>query len=408
MHNTGKPWMSVNITGKFKASAFLQVVLLALIAILAPVGASAGADTGDVRPLRLCADPTNLPYSSDDASKPGFYLEVGQAIGKALGRPVTYNWYKTYFGKRSVRVTLLGKQCDAMIGLPLSDDFMGPAVIFSRKISAQTYALVTAKEQIVSSLDDLRGRRVAVQYQTTPQDLLALRDDIEKVTVLSPDEGMKALDLGTADVAFVWGPTAGWLNKTQYKNRYKLYTVEGRGLSWDAAIGFVKTSKELRDQVDAVLPSLEQTIGDLAAKYGLPGDTSTKLHVSGNSPNLLAPPAAALEVLSTAHSPSANVGSKEPEGDAGNSASAKAGKEVFNSTCAHCHGTDAVQSERRIDLRRLQLRYGENARATFWTTVHEGRLSKGMPAWKEVFTDEDFNNIYAYLITVQTPAGSAN
>jgi polar amino acid transport system substrate-binding protein len=281
--------MSVNITGKFKASAFLQVVLLALIAILAPVGASVGADTGDVRPLRLCADPTNLPYSSDDASKPGFYLEVGQAIGKALGRPVTYNWYKTYFGKRSVRVTLLGKQCDAMIGLPLSDDFMGPAVIFSRKISAQTYALVTAKEQIVSSIDDLRGRRVAVQYQTTPQDLLAPRDDIEKVTVLSPDEGMKALDLGTADVAFVWGPVAGWLNKTQYQNRYKLYTVEGRGLSWDAAIGFVKTSKELRDQVDAVLPSLEQTIGDLAAKYGLPGDTSTKLHVSGNSPNLLAP-----------------------------------------------------------------------------------------------------------------------
>ena len=252
---------------------------------------------------------------------------------------MTYNWYKTYFGKRSVRVTLLGKQCDAMIGLPLSDDFMGPAVIFSRKISAQTYALVTAKEQVVSSIDDLRGRRVAVQYQTTPQDLLSLRDDIEKVTVLSPEEGMKALDLDTADVAFVWGPVAGWLNKTQYQNRYKLYTVEGRGLSWDAAIGFAKTSKELRDQVDAVLPSLEQTIGDLAAKYGLPGDTSTKLYVSGNSPNLLAPPAAALEVLSTAHSPSANVGSKEPEGDAGNSASAKAGKEVFNSTCAHCHGT---------------------------------------------------------------------
>ena len=77
--------MSVNITGKFKASAFLQVVLLALIAILAPVGASAGADTGDVRPLRLCADPTNLPYSSDDASKPGFYLEVRRSERRWAG-----------------------------------------------------------------------------------------------------------------------------------------------------------------------------------------------------------------------------------------------------------------------------------------------------------------------------------
>ena len=41
-------------------------------------------------------------------------------------------------------------------------------------------------------------------------------------------------------------------------------------------------------------------------------------------------------------------------------------------------------------------------------TVHEGRLSKGMPAWKDVLTDEVINDVYAYLITVQTPAGSTN
>ncbi|UQR63025.1 transporter substrate-binding domain-containing protein [Bradyrhizobium sp. C-145] len=403
--------MSVNVTGNVKVSCCKFCVLLrasplALITILAPVGASSSVDADDVKPLRLCADPTNLPYSSDDASEPGFYLEVGQAIGKALGRPVTYNWYKTYFGKRSVRVTLLGKQCDAMMGLPLSDDFMGPAVIFSRKISEQAYALVTAKELVVGSIEDLRGKRVAVQYQTTPQNLLALRDDIEKVTVMSPDEGMKALDVGTAEVAFVWGPTAGWLNKTQYQNRYKIRTIEGKGLSWDAAIGFAKTSVELRDQVDAVLLELDQTIGDLATKYGLPGDTSTRLLVSENSPSLLVPPTAATEVPSAPHSPSAT--SKDSKAHAGDSASIEEGREVFNSTCAHCHGTNAVQGERRIDLRRLQLRYGENARSTFWTTVHEGRPSKGMPAWKDVLTDEDFNNIYAYLTTVQASAGSAN
>jgi mono/diheme cytochrome c family protein len=351
-----------------------------------------------------------LPYSSDDASKPGFYLEVGQAIGKALGRPVAYNWYKTYFGKRTVRVTLLGGQCDAMIGLPLSDDFMGPAVIFSRKISTQTYALVAAKEKAINSVEDLRGSRVAVQYQTAPQNLLALRDDIEKVSVLSPEEGMKALDFGTADVAFVWGPAAGWLNKTRYENRYKIRTVEGEGLSWDAAIGFARSSKGLRDQVDGVLPSLEQKIVDLAAKYGLPNDQPITLHASDRV-DLLTAQKAEMPAARTAPSLAANsadTGSTERAPDTVGSASADAGKEVFNATCAHCHGADAVQGERRIDLRRLQLRYGENARATFWTTVHEGRLSKGMPAWKEVLTDEVLDNIYAYLMTVQTPAGSAN
>jgi polar amino acid transport system substrate-binding protein len=377
----------------------------AILALVEPISA---ADTSDLKPLRLCADPTNLPYSSDDASKPGFYLEVGQAIGKALGRPVAYNWYKTYFGKRTVRITLLGRQCDAMIGLPLSDDFMGPAVIFSRKISTQTYALVAAKEKVINSVEDLRGSRVAVQYQTTPQDLLALRDDIEKVSVLSPEEGMKALDLGTADVAFVWGPAAGWLNKTQYESRYKIQTVEGKGLSWDAAIGFARTSKELRDQVDAALPALEQKIAELATKYGLPNDQPITLRASENTPNRLTPQKAAMVALPAAPSPSVNIASAEREPDAVSSASVNAGKDVFNATCAHCHGIDAVQSERRIDLRRLQLRYGENARATFWTTVHEGRLSKGMPAWKELLTDDALNNVYTYLLTLQTSAGSTD
>jgi ABC-type amino acid transport substrate-binding protein/mono/diheme cytochrome c family protein len=384
------------------------LVVAALLALVEPASA---ADTSDVKPLRLCADPENLPYSSDDASKPGFYLEVGQAIGKALGRPVAYNWYKTYFGKRSVRVTLLGGQCDAMIGLPLSDDFMGPAVIFSRKISAETYALVAAKEKAINSVEDLRGRRVAVQYQTAPQNLLALRDDIEKVSVLSPEEAMKALDLGTADVAFVWGPAAGWLNKTQYENRYKIRTVEGEGLSWDAAIGFARTSKGLRDQIDAVLPGLEQKIVDLATKYGLPNDQPITLHASEDRADLLTAQKAEMfapRIAPSLAANSADTGSTERAPDAVGSASADAGKEVFNATCAHCHGVDAVQGERRIDLRRLQLRYGENARATFWTIVHDGRPSKGMPAWKEVLTDDVLNDIYAYLITIQTPAGSTN
>ena len=209
-------------------------------------------------------------------------------------------------------------------------------------------------------------------------------------------------------VAFVWGPAAGWLNKTQYENRYKIQTVEGKGLSWDAAIGFARTSKELRDQVEAALPRLEQKIAELATKYGLPNDQPITLHASENTPNLLTPQKAAMTALTAAPSPSVNIASTEREPDAVSSASVNAGKEVFNATCAHCHGTDAVQSERRIDLRRLQLRYGENARATFWTTVHEGRLSKGMPAWKDVLTDEVINDVYAYLITVQTPAGSTN
>jgi len=375
-------------------------------AIAASIGSALLATSGPGRadeagPLRLCADPTNLPFSSDNPAQPGFYLELGQALSQRLGRPVTYDWYKSYFGKRTVRVTLLGKQCDALIGLPLSEDFMGPAVIFSRKIATEAYALVSDRNLVIAGVDDLRGKRVAVQYQTTPQNLLAGRDDIEKVTVLTPDEGMSVIAQGKADVAFVWGPVAGWLNKATYQSRFRIQPVDGPGLSWDAAIGFAKTSMQLRDQVDAILPELGRQIGELAAKYGLPSDPPVKLGAAAraiklaslDAPSEIPPqPAAATSAIRVADS---NPTDPKPE-------LVTLGKEIFNGTCAHCHGPDAVQAERRIDLRRLQTRYGEDMRDKFWTTVHEGRPSKGMPAWKEVFTDDQFESIYTFLLTVQS------
>src|SRR5690242_6780482 len=122
------------------------IILAAAAALAAPTERSRAEDAS---PLRLCADPTNLPFSSDNPSQPGLYLEIGKALGQALGRTVSYDWYKSYFGKRTVRVTLLGKQCDAMIGLPLSSDFMGPAVIFSNRIASEAYALVSAQDQAI-------------------------------------------------------------------------------------------------------------------------------------------------------------------------------------------------------------------------------------------------------------------
>ncbi|MGW1418998.1 c-type cytochrome [Bradyrhizobium manausense] len=372
--------------------------LLACVAAASIVSASP-LRADDVQPFRLCADPTNLPFSSDSPSQPGFYVEIGQALAQALGRPIAYDWYKSYFGKRTVRVTLLGKQCDAMIGLPRSEDFMGPAVIFSNTFAKEGYALVAAKGQAIGGVDGLKGKRVAVQFASTPQNLLASRDDIQKVTVLSPEEGMQALDQGKADVAFIWGPVAGWLNKTSYNDRYQIQLTEGEGLSWDAAIGFAKTSTELRDRVDAVLPQLQKTIGELAVKYGLPTGQPVRFGAAQAGPaGTTTGTGTGAGVIQVA-----NVVATESKGDASvpNAETVGAGKEIFNGTCAHCHGPDAIQSERKIDLRLLRHRYGDDMRDTFWKTVHEGRPSKGMPPWKDVFTDEQFDSIYSFLLTVQ-------
>lgn len=373
--------------------------LLLSVFIAAPAFA-AGAD--EVKPLRLCADPTNMPFSSDSPANQGLYLEIGQAVARELGRPVTYNWYKSYFGKRTVRETLLSNRCDAMVGLPLVDDFMGPAVIFSKPIATEGYGLVSLPGRKIASIDDLRGLRVAVQYESSPQNLLALHDDIEKMTVLSPDEGMKALDQGKVDVAFIWAPVAGWLNKTAYGDKYQIVPTEGDHLLWRTAIGFAKNSGELRDAVNAALPGLKSEIDGLFAKYGVPNVAPIKFGALDKPKMTLA---AASDQSATASRPSTSDNRSERKASAGD---AKEGREVFNGTCAHCHGPDAIQAERHIDLRLLKKRYGDNMQATFWKTVHEGRPSKGMPSWKGIFSDEDLKNVYAYLLTVQQDPNSTN
>ena len=384
-------------------SVKLGIFLLALAPQLAAPAFPAVAD--EAKPLRLCADPTNLPFSSNDPATPGMYLELGQEIGKALGRTVSYEWYKSYFGKRTVRVTLLGHHCDAMIGLPRSDDFMGPAVIFSRPFASEGYSLVSRGDRTIARLDDLKGLRVAVQFETTPQNLLAPRDDLTTMTILKPEDGMDALDQGKVDVAFIWGPVAGWLNATKYQGRFRIQPTEGDGLSWPVAIGFATGSTALRDEVDALLPGLESTIAALSKKYGFATGAPVKFSAAAQVTSLRA-----TVDQEERHTVGQAAGSPPPATPAPTAAAipastpeaVEAGHEIFNGTCAHCHGPDAVQSEKRIDLRRLKLRYGDAVRETFWTTVHEGRPAKGMPAWKEVFDDNQLNDVYAYLMTVQS------
>ena len=59
------------------------------------------------------------------------------------------------------------------------------------------------------SVDDLKGRRVLVQFASPPQSLLATRGDVTTVTAMDPEEAMRRLAAGEADAAFVWGPNAG-------------------------------------------------------------------------------------------------------------------------------------------------------------------------------------------------------
>ena len=360
---------------------------------VALVGGAAAAQAA-VQPLRLCADPANLPFSSNapeavDKGAPGLYVEIGQAVAGALGRPMETVWSLSYFGKRNLRTTLLAGKCDLAVGLPAVSDFMGPRVIFTRPILKLGYALVVPKNHTANSIEDLKGKRVAVQFGSPPQSLLAMRSDITTVTAMDPEEAMRRLAAGEADAAFIWGANAAYINRTALHDAFKVIPVEAPQMQFQAAIGFSSKQAALRDEVDTVLAQLEPRIRDLSIKYaGVAMGPSPTMTDAG-------PLQLAANETVTAPTPAAAQKVDAAKGDA------TKGKEVFESTCAHCHGPNAIVADRKINLRLLQRKHGEQMNEVFFTTVTNGRPAKGMPAWKDVFKHQDFVNILAYLNTVQ-------
>ena len=140
------------------------------------------------------------------------------------------------------------------------------------------------------------------------------------------------LDQGTVDVAFIWAPVAGWLNATAYGEKYQIRTTAGEGLSWSTAIGFAKTSTGLRDDVNVVLPSLQEDIDRLFVKYGVPSDARVKFGELGHPTAIAdAEPKEPVTVGESAGD------SKAAEVKVTASGGASAGRELFNGTCAHCH-----------------------------------------------------------------------
>ena len=400
------------------AVPFLAAMGLATALPGAPAAAAAMAVAAPAHaPLRVCADPDNLPFSSAEGSVRGLSLEIAQLVADALGRSLEPVWTVTIFGKRSLRTTLLAGQCDAFVGLPETTDFMGKRLIYSQPLFTMGYALVLPADRDAHGLADLDGKRVGVQFATSPQSLLATRPAVTAVTFMDPGAAVAALARGELDAAFVWGPVAGYLDHTELAGRFHIVPVAGEDMQWPVGIGFARDQTALRDAVDGVLAGLGDAIGQVAQKYGLPTQAPVRFAAADRDWPAAREPARAwgpeggriVLAAATTEGEPASASSNQlalarPTGpiDMGEmSAEAVQGRSIFNGICSHCHGPNAEQAVSRINLRLLQRRYGEKMDDVFIYTVTHGRPSKGMPNWSGILTDDDFVKIRAFLHTVQ-------
>mgnify|MGYP005842276277 FL=1 len=356
------------------------------------------ASAGAAEPLRVCLDPDTPPLSMVQGDRHGIYHEVGERLAAALARPFAAYWWPTDLGKRAIRLTVLADRCDVMLGVPNVKGLMGPRLLVAGPLLELGYVLVLPEGRIITAIEELRGQRVAVAFNSEAQKALATLDGVEAVTFREPEQALRALATGAADAAFVWEAPVPWIER-ETGRRFTVLAVDGPRLRWQSAAGVARANKALRDRLDEVLAGMREEIAAIARSYGLRYDGRIAWDWLPNA----AERRGALPDVQ--RSPIVRVAAEAPADDL--AAIAERGRELFNSVlgCAHCHGPDAVGPDKARDLRRMRIRYRAGWPETFWQTVREGRQQTQsglvMPAWKETASEDQLKAILAWLTGLQ-------
>ena len=335
----------------------MRVVGLA-VAVLLMASASSGVE---VRRIRLCADPSNLPFSGQDAKQPGFEVEIARAIAEALGAEFSVQWFPTARELLALRQLYDGR-CDLFMGLPLTERFTDdkPRLIFSAPYYVMRQVVVSPGLGAVRSLDDLRGKLVGVQAMTISDHLVYERGYSRKIYV-KPEETFTALARGEVDAVVMESPLAGWFVKENPGFQATAIGDPTRDLEIGAAVR--KTDPDLKDGVDRAIQQLRsKELPAILARYGLALAQA-------------APEAAPLS----------------PE--------LRAARSTYLTQCSQCHGVDAMGSAAAANLQAFK-----GTEADFLRIVRDGRSGTGMTPWKGLIPDEDILNIARYIKRLSTNA----
>src|SRR5436309_14671502 len=94
----GRPGELQRHRGGVRAQRVKALRLAVVLLVIATTSAH-----GEIRRIRVCADASNLPFSSQRTGEPGFELGIARAVGRALGAELSVHWSPTARGGLTVR-----------------------------------------------------------------------------------------------------------------------------------------------------------------------------------------------------------------------------------------------------------------------------------------------------------------
>jgi quinoprotein dehydrogenase-associated probable ABC transporter substrate-binding protein len=258
------------------------LVALAVLwaAVALPQAASAQtSEAVDRSALRVCADPSNLPFSNQAAE--GYENKIAELLAAELGVPVRYTWFPQVTG--FVRNTLRARKCDLVIGVPLGFELLQNTNPYYRT----TYALIYRADSGITAtaLDDpaLKSARLGVVAGTPPATLLAkhgLLGNTRSYRLMADtrfhNPAKQMVDdvaAGEIDVGALWGPIAGYHAKQHNPpiTVVPLATEPGSvRLDFRITMGLRFNEPDWKHRLNELIEKKQPEINAILLDYGVP------------------------------------------------------------------------------------------------------------------------------------------
>jgi len=236
----------------------------------------------DPNVLRVCADPSNLPFSNE--KNEGFENALANFVAEKLGRKsVAYSFFPQATG--FVRMTLGANACDVIMSYPQGDEMVQNTNAYYRT----AYSLVVPKGGPLDGVDviedaKLKGKVIGVVAGTPPGTYMARAGLIGKARGYqlmvdtrydnSAQKMIDDLDKGEIDAAILWGPQAGFYARKSGKP----YTVTplvkepkgGPAMTFRITMGVRVADQEWKRTLNNVIRDNQDAINEILLSFGVP------------------------------------------------------------------------------------------------------------------------------------------
>ena len=244
-------------------------------------GLGAAGELVDPDVLRVCADPSNMPFT--DQSLGGFENKLADLVAAKTGRKsVAYTWFPSVTG--FVRNTLRANRCDVIMGYAQGDELVQNTNAYYRS----TYVLVYPKNSSlagVETIEDARlsGKRIGVVGGTPPTTNMAAVKLMRtaKVYPLMVDTReapsmaevmIKDLLAGEIDAAILWGPMAGYYARESKADLAVVPLAEATGsrMTYRITMGVRPSDQEWKRTLNLFIKDNQQEINKILLSYNVP------------------------------------------------------------------------------------------------------------------------------------------